>query len=54
MHLLEILLAGISALNFCFFLWIAKRFVYKKLDEDDVPEEKESGAINRDTGEEII
>ena len=47
-------LAGISALNFCFFLWIAKRFVYKKLDEDDVPEEKESGAINRDMGEEII
>ncbi|KAM4072642.1 hypothetical protein ACB094_11G153400 [Castanea mollissima] len=34
-------LAGIGALNFCFFLWIAKRFEYKKFDDDDVPEEKE-------------
>ncbi|KAM3733673.1 hypothetical protein ACB098_11G154400 [Castanea mollissima] len=47
-------LAGISALNFCFFLWIAKRFEYKKFDDDDVPAEKESGAVNRDMGEEII
>ncbi|KAL4600662.1 hypothetical protein ACB092_11G214300 [Castanea dentata] len=47
-------LAGISALNFCFFLWIAKRFEYKKFDDDDVLEEKESGAGNRDLGEKII
>ena len=47
-------LAGFSALNLCFYVWIAKRFVYKKVEEDDVPEEKESGAINRYVDGEII
>ena len=47
-------LAGFSALNLCLFVWIATRFVYKKVEEDDVPEEKESGAINRYVDGEII
>ena len=47
-------LAGFSALNLCLYVWIATRFVYKKVEEDDVPEEKESGAINRYVDGEII
>ncbi|KAM4072643.1 hypothetical protein ACB094_11G153500 [Castanea mollissima] len=39
-------LAGLSSLNFCVYVWIAKGFVYKKVEEDDVPGEKEMGAIN--------
>lgn len=32
-------LAGLSALNLCVFIWIAKRFVYKKVLEDESKEE---------------
>ncbi|KAM3733677.1 hypothetical protein ACB098_11G154800, partial [Castanea mollissima] len=39
-------LAGLSALNLCIYVWIATRFVYKKVEDDDVPGEKESRAIN--------
>ncbi|XP_040991295.1 protein NRT1/ PTR FAMILY 5.4-like isoform X3 [Juglans microcarpa x Juglans regia] len=34
-------LAGLSALNFCVYVWIAKGFVYKKVEGDDVPGDKE-------------
>jgi peptide/histidine transporter 3/4 len=40
------LLAGLSVLNLCVYVCIAKRFVYKKVEEDDVLAEKEMGAIN--------
>ncbi|KAL5799293.1 hypothetical protein ACOSQ3_032355 [Xanthoceras sorbifolium] len=33
------LLAGLSALNLCVFVWIAKGFVYKTFVEDDMKEE---------------
>lgn len=37
-------LAGLSALNLCVFIWIAKGFVYKKiLDNEEEEEEKEIG-----------
>ncbi|XP_030966403.1 protein NRT1/ PTR FAMILY 5.4-like [Quercus lobata] len=47
-------LAGLSALNLCIYVCIAMRFVYKKVEEDDVPGEKESGAINGYVDGEII
>nr|POE86753.1 protein nrt1/ ptr family 5.4 [Quercus suber] len=47
-------LAGLSSLNFCVYVWIAKCFVYKKVEEDDVPGEKELGAINGYVDGEII
>ncbi|KAL0007149.1 hypothetical protein SO802_008651 [Lithocarpus litseifolius] len=47
-------LAGLSALNLCIYVWIAMRFVYKKAEEDDVFGEKESGAINGYVDREII
>ncbi|KAM3733675.1 hypothetical protein ACB098_11G154600 [Castanea mollissima] len=47
-------LAGLSALNLCIYVWIATRFVYKKIEDDDVPGEKESSAINGYVDGEII
>ena len=47
-------LAGLSALNLCIYVCIAMRFVYKKVEEDDVPGEKESAAINGYIDGEII
>ncbi|XP_075646259.1 protein NRT1/ PTR FAMILY 5.4-like [Castanea sativa] len=47
-------LAGLSALNLCIYVWIATRFVYKKVEDDDVPGEKESSAINGYVDGEII
>ena len=47
-------LAGLSSLNFCVYVWIAMCFVYKKVEEDDVPGEKELGAINGYVDGEII
>ncbi|KAM4072650.1 hypothetical protein ACB094_11G154100 [Castanea mollissima] len=47
-------LAGLSALNLCIYVWIATRFVYKKVEDDDVPGEKESRAINGYVDGEII
>lgn len=47
-------LAGLSALNLCIYVCIAMRFVYKKVEADDVPGEKESGAINGYVDGEII
>lgn len=47
-------LAGLSALNLCIYVCIAMRFVYKKIEEDDVPGEKESAAINGYVDGEII
>ncbi|KAK4592233.1 hypothetical protein RGQ29_016663 [Quercus rubra] len=47
-------LAGLSALNLCIYVCIAMRFVYKKVEEDDVPGEKESAAINGYMDGEII
>ncbi|XP_031274929.1 protein NRT1/ PTR FAMILY 5.4-like, partial [Pistacia vera] len=35
-------LAGLSALNLCIFIWIAKRFVYKKVVKEESREEEES------------
>uniref|UniRef100_A0A7N2LCX3 Uncharacterized protein n=1 Tax=Quercus lobata TaxID=97700 RepID=A0A7N2LCX3_QUELO len=47
-------LAGLSSLNFCAYVWIAMCFVYKKVEEDDVPGEKELGTINAYVDGEII
>ncbi|KAM3685856.1 hypothetical protein ACJW31_11G150500 [Castanea mollissima] len=47
-------LAGLSSLNFCVYVCSAKGFVYKKVEEDDVPGEKEMGAINGYVDGEII
>jgi len=30
-----LVLAGLSALNLCVYVWVAKRFVYKKVEGDD-------------------
>jgi peptide/histidine transporter 3/4 len=45
-----LVLAGLSALNLCVYVWVAKRFVYKKVEGDesdhDVGGEKELRVIN--------
>lgn len=38
-------LAGLSALNLCFYIWIANRFMYKKIVEEG-PREDEESVIN--------
>ncbi|KAB1201214.1 Protein NRT1/ PTR FAMILY 5.4 [Morella rubra] len=40
------LLAGLSALSFCVYVWIAKSFEYKNVQRDDVPAEEELTSIN--------
>ena len=48
------MLAGLSALNLCVYVQIAKRFMYKRVEENEAPEEKELKAIIEHVDKEII
>ena len=48
------MLAGLSALNLCVYVQIAKRFMYKRVEENEAPGEKELGTINAYVDGEII
>ena len=48
------MLAGLSALNLCVYVQIAKRFMYKRVEENEAPGEKELKYINEHVDKEII
>ena len=48
------MLAGLSALNLCVYVQIAKHFVCKRVEENETSREKELKAINEHVDRKII